>query len=323
MSEDAVGDYIPVDINLIRPESIAGFSIYLSSRNGYALFRDSNTQFDQGALSQLTDAGVATVYVKKDDQESLDQYYLDTLQGLLNDPASSLSQKTKAICSSSAAMARELLMRPTGVELGRARSLMESTVIELVNVPETLYELILATDTNYSLHTHMVNSTVYTLALCEPLAISDPEEMQVYALSGFLHDIGKSQLPESLLHKAGKLDSSEWTMMRQHPLLGFNMLAGFSDLPAAVAEAARGHHERMDGAGYPDGLAGQDIPFPARVAAVVDVFNALISETPFRKRMTSFDAIVLMRDGMKGQFDPDVLKALVVAIGQHARATAG
>ena len=101
------------------------------------------------------------------------------------------------------------------------------------------------------------------------------------------------------------------------------MLAGFSDLPAAVAEAARGHHERMDGAGYPDGLAGQDIPFPARVAAVVDVFNALISETPFRKRMTSFDAIVLMRDGMKGQFDPDVLKALVVAIGQHARATAG
>ena len=145
MSEDAVGDYIPVDINLIRPESIAGFSIYVSSRNGYALFRDSNTQFDQGALSQLTDAGVATVYVKKDDQESLDQYYLDTLQGLLNDPASSLSQKTKAICSSSAAMARELLMRPTGVELGRARSLMESTVIELVNVPETLYELILAT----------------------------------------------------------------------------------------------------------------------------------------------------------------------------------
>ena len=160
----------------------------------------------------------------------------------------------------------------------------------------------------------MVNSAIYTLALCEPLSISDPDEMQVFALSGFLHDIGKSQLPESLLHKAGKLDSSEWTLMRQHSLLGYNMLLGISDLLAAVADAARSHHERMEGGGYPDGLAGQDIPFPARVAGVVDVFNALINETPFRKRMTSFDAIVLMRDGMKGQFDPDVLKALVVAI---------
>lgn len=110
--------------------------------------------------------------------------------------------------------------------------------------------------------------------------------------------------------------------MRQHSLLGYNLLSNISDMPAAVTEAARSHHERMDGQGYPDGLRGDEIPFAARLAAVVDVFNALTTDTAFRKRMTSFEAITAMRDEMKGQFDVEVLKALIHSLGQQARAAA-
>ena len=222
----------------------------------------------------------------------------------------------------SSAMAREILRRPTASQIDRARPLIESTVNEILAVPEVVYELLLNTDTNFSLHSHMVNSSIFTLALCVPLEITDPVETQALALSGFLHDIGKSQLPEQLLHNTGELSTSEWALMRQHSLLGYNILSGMAGMPAVVAEAARGHHERMDGQGYPDGLIGDENPFAARLAAVVDVFNALTTDTPFRKRKTSFEALTAMRDDMKGQFDVEMLKALIHSLGQQARAAA-
>jgi HD-GYP domain-containing protein (c-di-GMP phosphodiesterase class II) len=219
-------------------------------------------------------------------------------------------------------MAREILRRPTALQINRARPLIESTVNEILAVPEMAYELLLKTDTNFSLHSHLVNSSVFTLALCGLLEISDPAEMHALALSGFLHDIGKALLPDQLLHKSGKLSTSEWALMRQHSLLGYNLLSGINGMPVAVGEAARSHHERIDGQGYPDGLSGDEIPFAARLTAVVDVFNALTTDTAFRKRMSSFEAITVMRDQMGGQFDTEVLKALVHTLREHASTAA-
>ncbi|MDP6758058.1 MAG: HD domain-containing phosphohydrolase [Chloroflexota bacterium] len=135
------------------------------------------------------------------------------------------------------------------------------------------------------------------------------------ALAGFLHDIGKAQIPRDVLYKQGPLSKSEWTLMRQHVLLGHNLLRQSRNLPEPVLEATRSHHERMDGQVYPDGLGGQDIPFIARVIAVVDVLNALTVETPYRRRLSAFEAIMMMRDRMEGQFDLEILHALIHALG--------
>ena len=305
MNDEDLAQYVPVDIAAIQPESAASFSIFIRARKGYALFRDSGAGFDHEALAQLSGAGVDTVYIKSGDQELLDQYLMESLQAALDDSAAPTHKKVKTIGMASAAMAREILRRPTAPQIDRARPLIESTVNEILAVPEVVYELLLNTDTNFSLHSHMVNSSIFTLAL-----------------SGFLHDIGKSQLPEQLLDNTGELSTSEWALMRQHSLLGYNILSGMAGMPAVVAEAARGHHERMDGQGYPDGLIGDEIPFAARLAAVMDVFNALTTDTPFRKRKTSFEALTAMRDDMKGQFDVEMLKALIHSLGQQARAAA-
>ena len=109
---------------------------------------------------------------------------------------------------------------PNVIEINRARPIIDATAGQAISSPETLFELIRSSGADDSLQTNMVNSAIYTLALCGPLGINNPKEMEVFALAGFLHDIGKTQIPREVLYKQGPLSKSEWTLMRQHVLLG-------------------------------------------------------------------------------------------------------
>jgi putative nucleotidyltransferase with HDIG domain len=127
-------------------------------------------------------------------------------------------------------------------------------------------------------HSERVGALSRRLALAVGLA---GPEVEAIAQAGLLHDIGKIGVPEAILGKRGALDPEEWALMRRHPLVGAQIVAPFEFL-AAGAATIRHHHERWDGSGYPDGLAGDAIPLGARVVAVADVWDALTSARPYR-----------------------------------------
>jgi HD-GYP domain-containing protein (c-di-GMP phosphodiesterase class II) len=108
-----------------------------------------------------------------------------------------------------------------------------------------------------------------------------PQEVEIVGQAGLLHDIGKIGVPETVLRKHGELDAQEWALMRKHPLIGAQIVSPF-EFFATGALAIRHHHERLDGSGYPDGLAGEAIPIGARIVAVADVYDALTSNRPYR-----------------------------------------
>ena len=257
------------------------------------------------------------------DGESIDRYVSRHLAQALHDPNVEPGEKAHLLTASSMVIAREIMDHPNVIEISRARPIIDATAGQALSSPDTLFELIRSSGADDSLQTNMVNSGIYALALCGPLGITDADEMEVMALAGFLHDIGKTQIPRDVLYKQGPLSKSEWTLMRQHVLLGHNLLRQIRNLPDPVLQATRSHHERMDGQGYPDGLGGQDIPFIARVIAVVDVLNALTVETPYRRRLSAFEAIMMMRDRMDGQFDHEILRALIGALGPRDSDAAG
>ena len=97
-----------------------------------------------------------------------------------------------------------------------------------------------------------------------------------------MHDIGKIGIPESILHKPGPLDNDEWIVMKRHPVISELILSEI-DLSPIVLQIARSSHERMDGQGYPDGLAGDEIPLPGRIVLVADAFDALTTDRPYRR----------------------------------------
>ncbi len=132
-------------------------------------------------------------------------------------------------------------------------------------------------------------------------------------LAGWLHDVGKVAISESILAKPEKLDEDEWKIMRTHAALGQEIVTRIADL-APAGSAVRHHHERFDGAGYPDALAGDQIPLEARIVAVADAFSAMTSDPPFRRSRGTGGALRELRRCAGTHFDPAVVEALCAVI---------
>jgi HD-GYP domain-containing protein (c-di-GMP phosphodiesterase class II) len=125
-----------------------------------------------------------------------------------------------------------------------------------------------------------------------------------------LHDLGKIAVPDSVLLKPGRLTEEEFEVVKTHAVLGARVLArGDTDLLVCAERVARSHHERWDGSGYPDGLAGEDIPLEGRLVHVADVFDVLVQERPYKESWTVEAAIEEIRQGAGTQFDPGVVRA--------------
>ncbi|UCF98395.1 MAG: HD-GYP domain-containing protein [Spirochaetaceae bacterium] len=136
------------------------------------------------------------------------------------------------------------------------------------------------------------------------------EEMFNLEIGALLHDIGKIGIPETILLKPEPLKPEERKRVQQHPLEGKRMIQDISFLKAAIPHVLY-HHERYDGSGYPEHLAGADIPVPSRIIAVADVFDAVTNDRPQRKRMSFDEAVKLIKKGSGTQFDPKVVKAFL------------
>jgi len=132
-----------------------------------------------------------------------------------------------------------------------------------------------------------------------------------------LHDVGKIGIPDSVLQKPGPLDGLEWDLMRQHSALGARIVASIGSL-AHLAPAVRAEHERWDGGGYPDGLAGEAIPLAARIILATDAFHAMTSDRPYRRAMPLEAAVAELKRGAGSQFDPRVTAALVAVVSASA-----
>ncbi|MDI1259134.1 two-component system response regulator [Aquabacterium sp.] len=147
--------------------------------------------------------------------------------------------------------------------------------------------------------------------------VLNPDSIQLIAKSAPLHDIGKVAIPDSILLKPGKLTAEEFEVMRGHPLHGWEMLnraalrvGEETDFLAYAMEIARSHHEKWDGSGYPDGLRGQAIPLSARLMAVADVYDALISRRPYKEPFSHEVAMAFINEGRGKHFDGDIVDAL-------------
>ncbi|KPL73517.1 phosphohydrolase [Leptolinea tardivitalis] len=136
------------------------------------------------------------------------------------------------------------------------------------------------------------------------------EELLNIKRGALLHDIGKIGVPDNILLKPGPLTSDEWAIMRQHPEFAYRMLKDIDYLQSAI-EIPYGHHERWDGSGYPRGLAGTDIPLAARIFSVVDVWDALLSDRPYRPAWDQKTVLNYLQEQSGKQFDPAVVEIII------------
>jgi HD-GYP domain-containing protein (c-di-GMP phosphodiesterase class II) len=177
----------------------------------------------------------------------------------------------------------------------------------LVSVAEVLAAVVDRRDVSDAFHSRFVAK------LCRQIALEmgcDPHQARIIGVAGRLHDIGKVTVPAEILQRPGPLTPAEWELIRRHPVTGEQIVARISVL-APTLTAIRGHHERFDGTGYPDGLVGTAIPLGARIIAAADAYSAMISDRPYRLRRTAREAQREMYLCAESHFDPAALDALV------------
>jgi response regulator RpfG family c-di-GMP phosphodiesterase len=191
------------------------------------------------------------------------------------------------------------------LELERGqRSLLQDSYLETVTALATALE---SKDTRTHQHSHRVER--YAAELLATIDKKRLEEDPAIRYGFLLHDVGKIGIPDGILHKSGPLTRAERRRMQTHTVLGEQMLGGVAFLQGEGLRIVRSHHERWDGKGYPDGVAGADIPLGARVFAVADTLDAMTSDRPYRRalRWTAARDEIVAQAGK--QFDPDVVDA--------------
>jgi HD-GYP domain-containing protein (c-di-GMP phosphodiesterase class II) len=156
----------------------------------------------------------------------------------------------------------------------------------------------------------------FALRLAEAVGLDERQRRRL-SLAAKLHDIGKVGVPEDILHKPGPLTAEEAAVVRQHPVTGERILRPIIRSRAVLA-AIRGHHERLDGGGYPDGLRGAAVPLLARLIAIPDCFDALTTSRAYRGPLSVAEAMGVLRDGAGTHFDGELLEPFLVLVRRDA-----
>jgi HD-GYP domain-containing protein (c-di-GMP phosphodiesterase class II) len=201
-----------------------------------------------------------------------------------------------------------------GIGSNQARSQSSRDEAAQMGVVDALCALVEARDAAAGLHGKAVAELAVRIA---QRLNRDAAETQVVRLAAELHDSGKVAIPEAILQKPGPLTVKEWDVIREHPIIGADIVARVPSL-SVLAPIVRAHHERWDGMGYPDGLKGTDIPFAARILSAADAYVAMTTERPYRRARSAPEAADELRRCSGTQFDPAVVETLLQILGDES-----
>jgi putative nucleotidyltransferase with HDIG domain len=159
-------------------------------------------------------------------------------------------------------------------------------------------------------HEHARRVQRYALALAGEVSIGDERTLGAIDAAALLHDIGKLGIPDRLLEKPGPLTPPEYDHVKRHSIIGADILSAVA-FPGPLAIIVRHHHENWDGTGYPDGLSGEAIPIGARVLAIVDCYDALTSDRPYRRALSRDCAVAMIHERRGTMYDPAIVQAFL------------
>ncbi len=157
---------------------------------------------------------------------------------------------------------------------------------------------------------HSLAARQYVSRFTKRLGLSK-EESEAICVGSSLHDIGKLGVSDSILKSTSPLTEEEFAEIKQHPEIGYKMLEGMPAFSGTVAKVVKHHHENWDGTGYPDGLAGKNIPLGARIVAIADSYDAMTSNRPYRKALSREEAIKRLQEGAARQWDPALVEEFI------------
>jgi HD-GYP domain-containing protein (c-di-GMP phosphodiesterase class II) len=235
------------------------------------------------------------------------------LKEVIADKKMSPETKAQTVHWHSVNMMSKLFDTPNKENIGQFKEGIVNVVDLILADNATNHYLLNLTAHDYNTYVHSVNVGVLAISLAKALlAKSDKHDMHALGAGFFLHDLGKVYVNEAIINKPGKLTDDEMNEMRKHPSLGYKLLNETKQINDESRLIVLQHHERANGTGYPQKMRGEEIHIYGRICSVADVFDALVSKRPYKKKLEPFEALKLMKVEMLHHFHVDIFEKFVL-----------
>ncbi|HSW63574.1 MAG TPA: HD-GYP domain-containing protein [Dissulfurispiraceae bacterium] len=306
--------YFQIERGLLVADTVVPFSIYAQERMRFhEVARASDAipvKIDNSVLQAVGDLCIMSADVPKYHE------YIKSLVGGKSQSAEDAARvKTLAVKENAKVIMKELLQDPrSGQAIKKTGQIVNNMIDSILENRDTIYDLVSLKQYDYYTYTHSVNVGVLSVGL--GLAVNlDRSQTALLGMGAMLHDVGKSAMPPEILNKQGKLDDTEYMLIKNHVVEGEKILRSNAEFPPEALPAALQHHEKLTGRGYPGGLSGKDIKQFGRIAAIADCYDALTTRRPYKAPMTPFYALsVIAKD--TGDYDPELLKIFIRMLGK-------
>lgn len=299
--------YLPIDVALLTSGPRRGFDLFRRVSEQMVLFCAAGYRLSNKAMENLRGDQECTLYVPVEQGEPLTRYAEAALTKTMRDTRLPVGRRTEILHTTARTIMADILANPAAADVVRRGARIASATVDLFAQDHAALRSMAALFTrDYYTYTHCVHTCVLGVALYKYLISPKLDQLRRFGLGMLLHDTGKSLVDPQILNKPARLTENEFRQMQIHPLMGWRTLQqqGVSD--DLIRQAVLCHHEKLDGSGYPGGLHAKDLDPPARVAAIVDVYDALTTDRQYRPAMPHFEAIELMRNAMLGDhLDPE------------------
>ncbi|MEN6440595.1 MAG: HD domain-containing phosphohydrolase [Syntrophobacter sp.] len=311
---EVMSDFIPIRIRSLFPGSILPCDFFFPSitereelepervlNRGAPYVEDTHLTF----LREEIDF----VYINPRDEDVFLAYFNSQTQSAIKSPDVPNVRKTQLLYDNAESLVKKIFReRPNESNILISKRLVEDFGYHLSSERITATALLSLFSKDYYTFNHCIQVAMLGMSFCIFLGWSN-SEVKDFGLGTLLHDVGKSLISEEILNKPQRLESEEFEIVKQHSRLGYEQLEKTNVLSRDQLETVLFHHEAMDGSGYPHGLVGDSIPRYARVAHIVDVFDALTAERVYKKALSRPEALMLMKSEMRSTFDEEFLSA--------------
>lgn len=321
-SNSARAGFLPIGLEHLPLRALEGIGVYIRVKpepgnedlhhaSCFRLYCAAEIRFADLHRRRLQESGVRFIYIRMADQSRFRQQTESALKELSADTAMGVCERSSIIYDTSMELMNELLAEPELMARSpRLEQVSRSIATLVMNNASAFSHLFAASHHDFYTATHLVNVGTWMVPLAYELGYRDPEELSRICQAGFLHDMGKIEIPEEVLNKPGKLSPEDWAAIKRHPDAGVEYLSKFGGVHPLVLAVTREHHERMDGTGYPRGLKGDQVDRLSRICAVVDSFDAMTAFRPFKDRTLSVDeALAIIQKETPAKYDPEVVTA--------------
>lgn len=314
MAAPANPKFIPIPLETLKIDTSKSFDVFIKrDQDKMVLYSAGGEQFTAEVRDKLIENGLYILYITEGDVIPYNNYLAENLSSFLSNPDTNNEEKSEFAYKTISNIGRGLFMKPTAESISSYKNAITKTMNFILSEEEAVSNLINLTRLDFTTYNHSMNVGIFATGLMKALfSDDDTHNLEELAVGFFLHDLGKSTIPLKILQKPGPLDSEEWTIMKGHPTKGYEILLQFNHITPESQIIVLQHHERNSGAGYPQGLRGNNIHIYSKICSIADVFEALVAKRPYKKAKPIFEALGIMKEQMKNDFDPIFFKKFVL-----------